>query len=165
MKNKIIKYIKEILIFFILMIIFANILSLYRSNNLNKEALNISSVSLLHDSSYTLPKNEPILIHFWATWCPTCKAEAPNIQTISENYNVLTIALKSGSDAEIEEYLKSRDLNFKVVNDIDGTITEKFEISIFPTTIIYDKDGEVVFSDVGYTSTLGLWLRMWWANH
>lgn len=165
MKNKIIKYIKEILIFFILMTIFANILSLYRSNNLNKEALNISSVSLLHDSSYTLPKNEPILIHFWATWCPTCKAEAPNIQTISENYNVLTIALKSGSDTEIEEYLKSRGLNFKVVNDIDGAITEKFEISIFPTTIVYDKNGEVFFSDVGYTSTLGLWLRMWWANN
>ncbi len=165
MKNKIIKYIKEIAVFFILMAIFANILSLYRSNNLNKEALNISNVSLLHDSSYSLPKNEPILIHFWATWCPTCKAEAPNIQTISENYNVLTIALKSGSDTEIEEYLKSRGLNFKVVNDIDGTITEKFAISIFPTTIIYDKEGKVVFSDVGYTSTLGLWLRMWWANH
>lgn len=164
MKNKIIKYIKEILIFFILMTIFANILSLYRSNNLNKEALNISSVSLLHDSLYTLPKNEPILIHFWATWCPTCKAEAPNIETISENYNVLTIALKSGSDTEIEEYLKSRGLNFKVVNDIDGAITEKFGVSIFPTTIIYDKNGEVFFSDVGYTSTFGLWLRMWWAE-
>ncbi|MFA5454583.1 MAG: protein disulfide oxidoreductase [Sulfurimonas sp.] len=164
MKNKIIKYIKEILIFLILMTIFANILSLYRGNNLNKEALNISNVSLLHDSSYTLPKNEPILIHFWATWCPTCKAEAPNIETISENYNVLTIALKSGSDAEIEEYLKKRDLNFKVVNDIDGTITEKFGVSIFPTTIIYDKNGKVFFSDVGYTSTFGLWLRMFLAG-
>ncbi|OHE00003.1 MAG: thioredoxin [Sulfurimonas sp. RIFCSPLOWO2_12_36_12] len=164
MRDKIVKYFKEILLFFLVMTIFANILSFYRSNNLNKEALNISTVNLLHDKSYVLPKNEPILIHFWASWCPTCKVEAPNIQKISKSYNVLTIALKSGSDAEIEEYLKSRDLNFKVVNDIDGAITDKFSVSIFPTTIIYDKDGEVVFSDVGYTSTLGLWLRMWWTN-
>lgn len=165
MKDKIIKYFKEILIFFIVMTIFTNILSLYRSNNLNKEALNISAVTLLHNKPYVLPKNEPILIHFWASWCPTCKVEAPNIQTISENYNVLTVALKSGSDAEIEEYLKSRNLNFNVVNDMDGTITKKFEISIFPTTIIYDKNGEIAFSDVGYTSTIGLWLRMWWATY
>lgn len=165
MKDKIIKYFKEILIFFIVMTIFTNILSLYRSNNLNKEALNISAVTLLHNKPYVLPKNEPILIHFWASWCPTCKVEAPNIQTISENYNVLTVALKSGSDTEIEEYLKSRNLNFNVVNDMDGTITKKFEISIFPTTIIYDKNGEIAFSDVGYTSTLGLWLRMWWATY
>ncbi len=164
MKDKIIKYFKEILLFFIVMTIFANILSLYRSNDLNKEALIISTVTLLHGKLYVLPKNEPILIHFWASWCPTCKVEASNIQTISKSYNVLTIALKSGSDAEIEEYLKNSDLNFNVVNDNDGLFVDKFGISIFPTTIIYDKNGEVIFSDVGYTSTLGLWLRMWWAS-
>lgn len=164
MKNKAMKYIKEILLFVLVMTIFANALSLYRSNDLNKEALNISSVTLLDNTSYTLPKNEPILIHFWATWCPTCKAEAPNIQTISENYNVLTIAIKSGKNSEIKEYLKSRGLNFNVVNDMDAKLAEKFGVSIFPTTIIYDKNGEVFFSDVGYTTTLGLWLRMFLAR-
>jgi thiol-disulfide isomerase/thioredoxin len=112
-----------------------------------------------------LPKNEPILIHFWATWCPTCKAEAPNIQIISENYNVLTIAVNSGTDLEIEEYIKSRNLNFMVVNDTDGRMANKVGVSVFPTTIIYDKNGEVFFSDVGYTTTLGLRLRMFLASY
>jgi thiol-disulfide isomerase/thioredoxin len=165
MKDKAIKYIKEIILFVLVMTIFANALSLYRSNDLNKEALNISSVLLLNNTSYALPKNEPILIHFWATWCPTCKAEAPNIQTISENYNVLTIAVNSGSDLEIEEYIKSRNLNFMVVNDTDGKMANKVGISVFPTTIIYDKNGEVFFSDVGYTTTLGLRLRMFLASY
>ncbi|MDQ1243950.1 MAG: hypothetical protein QG565_290 [Campylobacterota bacterium] len=164
MKNRAIKYIKEILLFAFVMTIFANVLSLYRSNELNKEALNISSATLLNNSIYTLPTNEPILIHFWATWCPTCKAEAPNIQTISENYNVLTIAVNSGSDQEIEEYLKSQNLNFMVVNDRDGRMANKTSVSVFPTTIIYDKNGEVFFSDVGYTTTFGLWLRMFFAG-
>lgn len=164
MKNRVIKYIKEILIFILVMTIFANMLSLYRSNELNKEALNISSVTLLNNEHLTLPKNEPILVHFWATWCPTCKIEAPNIQTISKHYNVLTIAIKSGSDSDIGEYLRERGLNFNVVNDIDGKIAEKFGISIFPTTIIYDKDGKVFFSDVGYTTTLALLFRMFLAG-
>ncbi|MBW6487877.1 MAG: protein disulfide oxidoreductase [Sulfurimonas sp.] len=164
MKNRAIKYVKEIILFVFVMTIFANALSLYRSNELNKEALNISSVTLLDNSIFTLPVNEPILIHFWATWCPTCKAEAPNIQTISEHYNVLTIAIKSGNNSEIEEYLKSRGLNFYVVNDTEGVLAEKFGVLVFPTTIIYDKNGEVFFSDIGYTTTFGLWLRMFFAG-
>jgi thiol-disulfide isomerase/thioredoxin len=164
MKNKIKKYTKEIILFFIFMTIFANAVSLYRSIDLNKNSLNIQYVTLLNNIEYTIPKDKTIMIHFWATWCPTCKVEADNIQKISEKYEVLTIALKSGSDREIEQYLKDNNLNYRVVNDKDGVITEKFGVSIFPTTIIYDKNRDVVFSDVGYTSTLGLWLRMWWAS-
>ena len=164
MKEKIKKYLKEFVLFIVVMTIFANAISLYRSLDLNKEPLTISSITTLDDKKYSIPIDKHIMIHFWATWCPTCKAEAGNIQTISENFEVITIALKSGSDKEIREYLTSRDLNFKVINDKDGYLTNKFGISIFPTTIIYNKDRDVVFSDVGYTSTWGLWLRMLWAG-
>ncbi len=121
-------------------------------------------MTLLNNTQYSLPKDKIIMIHFWATWCPSCKLEASNIQKISEHYEVLTIAYKSGSDEEIKKYLKDNQLNYNVVNDNDGHITSKFDISVFPTTIIYDKNKNIVFSDVGYTSTLGLYLRMWWAD-
>ena len=165
MKDKIKKYAKELVLFFIVMTIFANALSLYRSLDLNKNRLTISTVTLLGDRKYTLQKDKPVLIHFWATWCPVCKAEAGNIQTISENFQVITIAVKSGNDSELKEYLNSRNLNYRVINDSDGKISSDFDISVFPTTIIYDKNGDVAFSDVGYTSTFGLWLRMWWASY
>lgn len=164
MKHKLTKYLKEALLFIVVMTIFANILSFYRSSDLNKEPLNLKEVTLLGNTIYKVPQNEPILIHFWASWCPTCKVEAQNIETISKSFNVLTIALKSGSDKEINEYLKSRNLTFKVVNDSSGEITGRYSVSVFPTTIIYDKEGNEVFSEVGYTSTLGLWLRMWLAG-
>lgn len=164
MKHKLTKYLKEALLFIVVMTIFANILSFYRSSDLNKEPLNLKEVTLLGNTIYKVPQNEPVLIHFWASWCPTCKVEAQNIETISKSFNVLTIALKSGSDKEINEYLKSRNLTFKVVNDSSGEITGRYSVSVFPTTIIYDKEGNEVFSEVGYTSTLGLWLRMWLAG-
>lgn len=164
LKNKIFKLLKEALLFLLVMTIFANILSMYRSSDLNKETINISSVTLLNDELYLMQKDKPLLIHFWATWCPTCKVEAPNIERISKSYNVLTIATKSGSNSEIEEYLNSRNLTFNVVNDKDGEIAKKFNVAVFPTTIIYNKNGIATFSNVGYTSTFGLWLRMWWAD-
>jgi len=164
MKEKIKKYTKEFILFFIVMTIFANALSLYRSQDVNNAPLSISTINILNNQSFTLDKSKPILVHFWATWCPTCKAEASNIQTISDNFQVLTIALKSGTDEEIQNYLNDNNLNYKVVNDRDGSIVSKYDVSIFPTTIIYDKNQEVVFSDVGYTSTWGLWLRMLYAR-
>jgi len=104
------------------------------------------------------------MIHFWATWCPICKAEASNIQTISENFQVITVATQSGNDKEINKYQKDNGVNFKVINDKDGSISKYIGIRAFPTTLIYDKNTNIVFSDVGYTSTLILWLKMLWAS-
>lgn len=164
MKHKLIKYLKEALLFILLMTIFANVLSIYRSGSLNKAPVELKEIITIDNSVYKIPTNEPILLHFWATWCPTCKAEAQNIERISKSFNVLTIALKSGSDEEMREYLRSRDLTFKVLNDSDGQITQRYGVSVFPTTIIYDKYGNEAFSEVGYTTTIGLWLRMWIAG-
>jgi thiol-disulfide isomerase/thioredoxin len=155
MKNKIKHYIKEILIFSVVMIVFANLISIYKSSDLNKESLDIS---------LTYDKNKPILIHIWASWCPTCKLEASNIQTISKDYEVLTFIVKSGSDAKIKEYMQENDFDFKTVNDKDGAYAKKFNVSAYPTTLIYNKNQELIFSEVGYTSTLGLKLRMWYAS-
>lgn len=164
MKNKVMHYSREIFLFLIFITIFANALSLYRSNNLNQEPIDINSFHLIDGNSYMLTEEKPILLHFWATWCPTCKAEAGNIETISKYFEVITIATKSGDNNDIQKYLEARNLTFKVINDKDGSLAKKFNISIFPTTIIYDKNREIFYSDIGYTTTFGLWLRMWLAK-
>ena len=164
MKDKIKKYLKEIVTFFIFITILANIISIYKSSDLNKEALQNINVTLLDAKKYSYPKDKPILIHFWATWCPTCKLEASNIQTISESFEVLTIAVSSGDDSEVKKYMHEHDLDYKVYNDTSGFFAKEFKIAAYPTTFIYDKNRELVFSEVGFTSTWGLWLRMWWAG-
>jgi thiol-disulfide isomerase/thioredoxin len=160
MKDKIKKYIKEGIFFIIILIIMANGISYYKSLDLNKNKLDIQTFTLLDNNKYTLPKNKPILIHFWATWCPICKVEAPNIQELSKDYEVITIAVQSGSKKEIEEYLAENKLTFNVVEDRDNFYSQKFNIKVFPTTLIYDKDKNLKFSEVGYSTTIGLYSRM-----
>jgi len=163
-KQTLIKYIKEIIFIVVMVTILANIISYYKSTNLNKSSLDSKSVTLIDGTVYTLPKNKPILIHFWAIWCPICSVEASNIQTLSENFEVLTIAVDSNSVDEINTYLKNKNLTFKVINDFDKHYASKFNISVYPTTFIYDKNKNLLFSEVGYTSTFGLALRMFWAT-
>jgi len=148
-------YLKEIIKSILIITIVLNAYSYYRSQNLNTEKLSLQNISL---------NDKPIMIHFWSTWCPVCKIEAPNIQRVSKDYNVLTIASQSGSNKDIIKYLKENNVDFKFINDFDNSYSEQFNITVFPTTLIYDKDKNLIFSEVGYTSTLGLYLRMWWAD-
>ncbi|MBN2781803.1 MAG: protein disulfide oxidoreductase [Campylobacterales bacterium] len=155
MKTKIKRYTKEVLLFIVTITIAANILSLYKSQNLNKQPLALE---------YQFKKDKPILIHFWATWCPTCKVEASNIEKISKDFEVLTIAVNSGSNKEIKEYMDKNGYTFRFINDADSKVAKEFNIQAYPTTLIYDKDKNLVFSEVGYTSTIGLYIRLWWAG-
>lgn len=160
MKAKLKKYLKEIIVFAIILIIASNGVSYFKSSDLNKAPLTHTSFTLLDGSKYTVPNDKPLMIHFWATWCPICEVEAPNIQRVSKDYEVITIAVQSGNEYEIEEYLEKKNLNFKVVNDYDGSLAREFNIKVYPTTLIFNPEQELTFSDVGYTSTLGLYLRM-----
>lgn len=164
MNQKIKKYLISFIKYAIFFIVVINLVSYYKSLDLNKNRLEITSFELLDGTTYEIEKDKPILIHFWASWCPICALEEQNIETISKDYQVITIATQSGSNKEIKEYLEKNNLSFKVVNDDFATLSQKFNIKAFPTTFIYDKNQNLKFSEVGYSSTFGLMLRLWWSN-
>lgn len=164
MNQKIKKYLISFIKYAIFFIVVINLVSYYKSLDLNKNKLEIRSFELLDGTNYEIEKDKPLLIHFWATWCPICALEEQNIETISKDYQVITIATQSGSSEEIKEYLEKNNLSFKVVNDNLATLSREFNIKAFPTTFIYDKNQNLKFSEVGYSSTFGLKLRLWWSN-
>ena len=156
------KILKETMIMILLLFILSNIMSYIRKPALESNTFPQTKSQLI-DGSYfetNTIKGKPLLVHFWATWCPTCKLEASNIQTLSKKYEVLTIAVKSGSDEALNKYMNENEFDFNVINDTHGIWAEEFKIEAFPTTFIYDKKGELNFTEVGYTTTAGLLLRM-----
>jgi len=157
-------YAKEIFYFIVTITILMNVVSFYKSQDLSQKPLVIQNFKLINHQEYKIPDKKPLMIHFWATWCPTCKLEAPNINFLAKHFEIVTIAVKSGSDSEIKRYLNEQHYTFKVVNDTSGKLSSQFQIAGFPTTFIYDKNKKLLFSDVGYTSTLSLYLKMWWAS-
>jgi len=110
----------------------------------------------LHTAS---PK--PVLVHFWATWCGICRLEQDSIEALSKDYNVITIAMQSGSDEEVKAYLKENKLSFKVINDVDGEFVQDYGISGVPASFIVNSENDINFSEVGFTSGWGLRFRLW----
>lgn len=146
------------------MTLFANALSWYKSQDLNKSSLPLIESKLINNLDYKPQDDRVTVVHFWATWCPTCELEASNINAIADKADLITIAVNSGSDYEIKEFLDANKLTFNVINDRDATLAKRFHISAYPTTLIYDRKKNLVFSEVGYTSTIGVLLRVWWAG-
>ncbi len=129
------------------------------------------SSNILHDFEATTTKGKtisrrnllghPTLIHFWGTWCPVCKTEIDNIRRIARNYPVVAIAVKS---PDLDKFTKEHALNFDIIDDSRGDIAAKFGITTFPTSIFLDAAGEPLFVETGYTTTAGLWLRLWFLS-
>lgn len=160
------RILKEIVIMLVMILVISNVLSYIRKPDVTENQLPVINALLINGEQFdsTAFEGKPLLIHFWATWCPTCKAEADNIQRLSKQYNVVTFAVKSGDNEALQNYMNDREFDFGVINDEDGRWASRFNVQGYPTTFIYDAAGEIRFSEVGYTSTAGLLLRMWWVD-
>ena len=161
------KILKEVMVFALMLFIFSNILSYLKSPNLDNKKLPVFQATTLDNKSFDslhVDKNKPLLIHFWATWCPTCKMENSTIDALSKKFDVVTIAVNSGSDADIQTFLKEKNLSFQVINDNNSTLVQALHVSGFPTTFIYNKNKELEFSEVGYSSYITLYLKLLYAS-
>ena len=110
-------------------------------------------------------QGKPVLVYFWATWCPVCKMQNGSVADISKDYTVVTIAMNSGSELEIEAFLEEKHLDFPVLADDAGIIADRFGVSGVPTSFIVEPDGSIAFTEVGYTTKWGLRLRLWMAGY
>jgi len=108
---------------------------------------------------------QPVLVHFWATWCSICRVEQGAIDAIAhENPNVITVAMQSGKPEEVVRHMREQGLGFPVVNDPEGNIAGAWVVHAVPASFIVGTDGKIRFVEVGYTTWIGIRLRLWWAG-
>ena len=105
-------------------------------------------------------KGKTIFLNFWATWCPPCRAEMPDIQKIYETYDtegddaliVLGVAGpgygNEKSEEGIKEFLEENGYTYPVLMDTTGELFSAYGIYSYPTTFMIDRDGNVF----GYAS-------------
>lgn len=104
------------------------------------------------------------LVVFWATWCPICKSEAGNIESVARDWPVISVAMQSGNLKEVAEYLAERGLKVPAIEDDDSNIADAWRVRGVPTHFVVDAAGNIRFRVVGYATTWGLRARLWWAE-
>jgi peroxiredoxin len=121
---------------------------------------------LLGGEHYALerPRAKPLLIYFWASWCPVCGLTAQNVERLSRSQDVITVAMQSGSSAEVAAYLAEQGLRYPVLVDERGQIAAAWGVRGVPAFYVVDRENQIRFVSMGYTSTPGLYARMWLAD-
>ena len=118
----------------------------------------------LDGRSFSPPAGRPYLVQFWATWCPVCGTEQGAVEAIAKNHAVVTVAMRSGGDSEVGRYLREHALNYPVVNDPEGRLSAQWGVHAVPAAFFVDPGGKVRFVEFGYTSGIGMRLRLWLAG-
>ena len=109
-------------------------------------------------------RGAPLLVHFWATWCPACRFEQGTVESIARDHQVLTVAMQSGSAAELAKYLAEQDVDFPVHVDEEGEMAARWGVTGLPTSFVIDGRGRIRHVTAGFTTGLGLRLRLWLAR-
>lgn len=109
--------------------------------------------------NYQLSQNlgkGPIVINFWATWCIPCQEEMKKMKSIYKKYSkkgvqFLAISVDDPKTVgRVKAFVKSRRYPFHVLLDTNNDVMRQLQGTVPPYTLILDKEGNIVYSHVGY---------------
>ncbi|MGR5094157.1 protein disulfide oxidoreductase [Vibrio maritimus] len=161
-KGTLFKWSKELISVFVLVTLVSLALDWYRSLDMPKgDAPTLQAVTLDNIPVDIIEQShqEPVVLYFWATWCGACRFVSPTIDWFSERYQVVSVALSSGPDQRVKQYMQAKDYHFPVINDANSLISRQWNITVTPTIAVINK-GQIENISTGVTTPMGLWLRI-----
>ena len=98
-------------------------------------------------------QGRPVILNFWATWCPPCREEMPSMQRAHEAVapeGIALVAINVGEDADtIEQFLASYPVDFPLPMDLDSRVVQSYPVKGLPTTFVLDPEGRLVYVATG----------------
>ncbi|MCF7804387.1 MAG: TlpA family protein disulfide reductase [Candidatus Marinimicrobia bacterium] len=100
-------------------------------------------------------RGEVVILDFWATWCPPCKAEIPGFVDLYEKYGdenleIIGISLDRDGWNAVRPFLEEYDVNYPVALGNQQLVEQYGNIRSIPTTFVIGKDGEIRRKYVGF---------------
>jgi peroxiredoxin len=93
-------------------------------------------------SSY---KGKKVMLNFWATWCPPCKAEMPEMEQFykQSNNDVVILAVNIDTQNDVKGFADKNGITFPILMDTDNQVNSTYQIISIPTTYFIDRNGVI----------------------
>lgn len=102
-------------------------------------------------------QGKAVMLNFWATWCPPCRAEMPDMEKFYQSHEVEILAVNltptESSENDVESFVQDYGLNFNIPLDKEGEVSSLYAIRPVPTTFMIDSNGIIqqrVFGALNY---------------
>lgn len=127
------------------------------SNAFNSKAIDFKLKDLNgKDVSLSNLKGKRVFLNFWASWCPPCRGEMPDIEKLYEetkDSDLVIIAINLGEDKDTaRSFINKNNYKFNVLLDSDEDVAQKYSITSIPTSFFIDKNGTIVAKKIGAMS-------------
>lgn len=102
-------------------------------------------------------KGKKVFLNFWATWCPPCKAEMPDIEKLyqeTKDSDLVILAVNVGEDKKtVQDFIEENGYNFPVLLDVKGEVSQLYQVTGIPTSYFIDTKG---YLDDGVTGAVSM---------
>ena len=98
-------------------------------------------------------RGKPVFVNFWATWCPPCRAEMPDMEKLYGNMDIEILAVNMTDTEKNEEavttFVEETALTFPILMDMEGDLSSAYNVKAYPTSYLIDADGKISFIAYG----------------
>jgi peroxiredoxin len=107
-----------------------------------------------NDVSLSSFRGKVVLLNFWASWCPYCRKERAELNNLQKEYDGKNLVIISVSGdrslVKLQQYIKKNPVDFIVLSDSDGEVSESYGVRALPTNFLIDRQGRILNKFSGY---------------
>jgi peroxiredoxin len=148
---------------FVPLMVAALLTFLFLNLNDKKQAPNVSFTSIEGKTiSMASLKGKMVVVNFWATYCPGCIEEMPDLVSTYQQYHekgleIIAVSIADDPPNQVLNFAKKNTLPFPVIHDSDAKISQIFDnVSLTPTSFIIDQQGRVIGKTIGKLDFISL---------
>src|ERR1051326_9369182 len=96
-------------------------------------------------------RGKGVLVNFWATWCPPCRKEMPDLESLYQQYSekgLVILAISDEETAKVKPFIDERKITYPVLLDPGRKVNDLFRIAGIPKSFVYNRDGKMVAQSI-----------------
>ncbi|MFZ3579779.1 TlpA disulfide reductase family protein [Virgibacillus sp. DJP39] len=98
-------------------------------------------------------RGQRVMVNFWATWCPPCRAEMPDMEKFHQDKEVVILAVNLTQTESgimgVKDFVKEFNLTFPILLDEEIKVATNYQIRPIPSSFMIDSNGVIQFKSFG----------------